>query len=133
MQRSQKIRILFDSMNHEMALKNESVYCASLKNKQSLDRLLVFMSGMCYQVYKGESMLHSAHSVCSETDGSLSTFSPHTEPPSHSTIKHLERDQNKSCSYRLSAKMSMHTVIKDDLHMTHSSSFISSKMHLYNT
>lgn len=53
------------------------------------------MSGMCYQVYKGESMLHSAHSVCSETEGSLSTFSPHTEPLSHSTIKHLERDKKK--------------------------------------
>lgn len=47
MQRSQNIRIHFDSMNLEMT---ESVCCAFLKNKQGPDRLLVFMSGMCYQV-----------------------------------------------------------------------------------
>lgn len=88
MQRSHKIRICFDSMNHEVTLKNESVCFASLKN-----RLLVFMSGMCYQVHKGESMPHSAHFVCTEKEESLSTFSPHTEPLLHSTIKHLKRDK----------------------------------------
>lgn len=77
-QRSQNIRIRFDSMNSEMMLKNESA-C------QGPDRLLVFMSGMCYQVFKGESMLHSDRSVCTETEESLSTFSPHTEPLSNST------------------------------------------------